>query len=160
VAPAAIPGESTPAVAAEPSGLESICDRIDAEDADLRKRGAHVRTALLEADDHHVTIVTGRDPECPTLVTVTSNGEGHPSIARALWLALREALATWPEEWARCNGCNVARPLGEHPCPNCPCLEFRISAVDGGRWTVDGSEEPPSLPSTVHRPPSTANEEG
>jgi ParB family chromosome partitioning protein len=140
---AAIPGESNEPdpisrhlerverITAEPRDLESLCDRIEAEDAALRERGAHVRTALLEPDDHHVTIVTGRDPECPALVTVTSNGEGHPTIPRALWLALAEALRAWPEEWARCNRCNAARPMGENPCRECGCPEFRCEMVGG-----------------------------
>lgn len=133
--PAVIPGESA---GDDRRGLERLCDRIEAEDAALRERGAHVRTALLEADDHHVTIVTGRDPECPALVTVTSNGEGHPSIARALWLALGEALRAWPEEWARCNRCSAPRPLGENPCRECGCPEFRIEMVGGNSSQVEG----------------------
>jgi ParB family chromosome partitioning protein len=106
-------------LAAKPHALESLCDRIDVEDAALRHRGAHVRSALLELDDHHVIIVTGRDPECPTLVTIASNGEGHPSIVEALELALAEARRHWgpADFWPVGTRVRVRLGVGAHDRP-------------------------------------------
>lgn len=112
-------------------GLERLCDRFDLEDKDLTRRGSHVRTSRVTDDGVFVTIATGRDPEKTTLVTVSSGGKEYPSIVASLWLALREAQLSWPEEWRLCNRCNAARPPCEPLCA-CGCPEFRCEVVGGG----------------------------
>ena len=40
--------------------------------------------------------------------------------------------------FVRCNLCNAARPLGEHPCPACRCPEYRLVEDVGERDEGEG----------------------
>jgi aldehyde:ferredoxin oxidoreductase len=119
-------------------------------------------TRRVEVADPAAVVAAAKDLSQRSFGPATAKYRELGTVANLLTFNRLAALPTRNFQQATFEGAaalsgeelNAARRVARASCAACTIGCEHIYRVDGGRWTVDGGKG--SSPSTVHRPPSTA----